>query len=415
MANGCCSHPTLSGHWNLHAYDESGVYCLLPDDAEYAGPAWQFAASYFVPVGPSHVVARRVEDARSTLVVIDVDRGLASPLHDGCCSYAALTRTPAGVAYVAGYPDQPGRVEELKLDTRTTVNVAMPDAHRIGSDVISVAETITFPSTDDETGMAGEAHAYFYPPRNGASRRPAGRAPAPFDHHPRWPDVECQPGAQLERPVLHLARLGRRRRQLRRQHGLRARLPDAFERPLGAARCRRLRRLRPPPGRRRSVDPARVAIRGGSAGGYTTLAALAFTDVFRAGASHYGVGDLVALDRDTHKFESRYLGTLVGDADAMRARSPVNHVDRLNCPVIFFQGTEDRIVPPNQAEAMRDVLVGKGIPVAYEVFEGEGHGFRRAENRRRVIEAEYAFFARVFGIDAPGLVDVAIANANALA
>ena len=102
------------------------------------------------------------------------------------------------------------------------------------------------------------------------------------------------------------------------------------------------------------ADPARVAIRGGSAGGYTTLAALAFTDVFRAGASHYGVGDLTALDRDTHKFESRYLGTLVGDADALRERSPINHVDRLNCPVIFFQGTEDRIVPPNQAEAMRD-------------------------------------------------------------
>ena len=98
----------------------------------------------------------------------------------------------------------------------------------------------------------------------------------------------------------------------------------------------------------------------------------------------------------------------------MRERSPINHVDRLNCPVIFFQGTEDRIVPPNQAEAMRDALVSKGIPVAYEIFDREGHGFRRAENRRRVIEAEYAFFARVFGIDAPGLADVAIANASAL-
>ena len=133
-----------SGYWNLHAYDQSGVYCVLGDAAEYAGPSWQFGASYFVPLGPSHVAARRVEDGQSALVVIDIDRGLASPLHDGCCSYAALTRSPAGLAFVAGYPDRPGRVEELKLDTRTTQTVAMPDGHRIPTDVISVAETITF-------------------------------------------------------------------------------------------------------------------------------------------------------------------------------------------------------------------------------------------------------------------------------
>ncbi|MCY3811899.1 MAG: prolyl oligopeptidase family serine peptidase [Gammaproteobacteria bacterium] len=400
----------LSGYWNLHAYDQSGVYCVLADDAEYAGPAWQFAASYFVPVGPGHVVARRVEDAQSTLVVIDVNRSLASPLHDGCCSYAALTRTPAGVAFVAGYPDQPGRVEELKLDSRTTLNVAMPDAHRIPMDVISVAETITFPSTDD----ASEAHAYFYPPRNGAHDGLAGELPPLLITTHGGPTSSASP--DLNWNVQYYTSRGWAVADV--NYGgstgygrdYRMRLNGRWGQ-LDIADCVACVRHLVAAGR---VDPARVAIRGGSAGGYTTLAALAFTDVFRAGASHYGVGDLVALDRDTHKFESRYLGTLIGDADALRDRSPVNHVDRLNCPVIFFQGTEDRIVPPNQAEAMRDVLVGKGIPVAYEVFDGEGHGFRRAENRRRVIEAEYAFFARVFAIDAPGLVDVAIANTSAL-
>ena len=403
-----------SGFWNLHAYDESGVYCVLADDAEYAGPAWQFAASYFVPVGPSHVVARRVEDARSTLVVIDVDQGLASPLHDGCCSYAALTRTPVGVAFVAGYVDQPGRVEELKLDTRTSATVAMPDAHRIASDVISVAETITFPSTDDESRTGGEAHAYFYPPCNGAHEGLPGELPPLLITTHGGPTSSASP--DLSWNVQYYTSRGWAVADVNYGgstgygRAYRMRLNGRWGQ-LDIADCVACVRHLVAAGR---VDPARVAIRGGSAGGYTTLAALAFTDVFRAGASHYGVGDLVALDRDTHKFESRYLGTLVGDADALRARSPVNHVDRLNCPVIFFQGAEDRIVPPNQAEAMRDVLVGKGIPVAYEIFDGEGHGFRRAENRRRVIEAEYAFFARVFGFDAPGLVDVDIANPSAL-
>ena len=148
------------------------------------------------------------------------------------------------------------------------------------------------------------------------------------------------------------------------------------------------------------VDPMRVAIRGGSAGGYTTLAALAFSDAFRAGASHYGIGDLRTLDEDTHKFESRYIGTLIGADDAIDERSPINHVERLNCPVIFFQGADDKVVPPSQSEAMRDALLAKGVEVEYHLFEGEGHGFRRAENVRRAIEAEHAFFARVFGLAA---------------
>lgn len=401
-----------SGYWNLHAYDSSGVYRVLADDAEYAGPAWQFAASYFVPVGPRHVVARRVENGQSALVVIDVDQGLSSPLHDGCCSYAALTRTPAGVAFVAGYPDQPGRVEELKLDSRTTVAVAKPDALRIPNDVISVAETIGFPSTDD--GQDGEAHAYFYPPRNGAHNGLPGELPPLLITTHGGPTSSASP--DLDWNVQYYTSRGWAVADV--NYGgstgygrdYRTRLYGRWGQ-LDIQDCVACVRHLVATGR---ADPARVAIRGGSAGGYTTLAALAFTDVFRAGASHYGVGDLVALDQDTHKFESRYLGTLVGDTDALRARSPVNHVDRLNCPVIFFQGTEDRIVPPNQAEAMRDVLVTKGIPVAYEIFDGEGHGFRRAENRRRALEAEYAFFARVFGIDAHGLADVAIANASAL-
>ena len=153
------------------------------------------------------------------------------------------------------------------------------------------------------------------------------------------------------------------------------------------------------------VDADRLAISGGSAGGYTTLCALTFHDLFSAGASLYGIGDLEALARDTHKFESRYTDWLVGPLPAEHeryvARSPVHHHERLRCPVIFFQGLEDRVVPPNQAEAMVAVLARRGIPHAYVAFEGEQHGFRRAENIRTALDGELYFYSRIFGFEAP--------------
>ena len=393
-----------NGHWNLHAYDASGVYCLLAEAAEYAGPAWQFAASTYVPAGPAHVVARRVEDATPSLVVVDIDQGLASPLHHGYCAYGALARTEQGVAFLAGSPDRPGQIVELALDTRNTTVVAAPDAISVADDVISVPEPFTFASGDHD------AHANFYPPRNADRQGLAGESPPLLLTTHGGPtssaSAELSWGIQFYTSrgwavvdVNYSGSTGYGR-------AYRTRLNGTWG-ELDVADCVACVRHLVAAGR---VDSTRVAIRGGSAGGYTTLAALTLSDVFKAGASHYGIGDLVALDRDTHKFESRYLRTLVGDVEALRERSPINHVDRLNCPVIFFQGGEDRIVPPNQAETMRDALGRKGIPVAYLLFEGEGHGFRRAENIRRAIEAEYAFFARVFGIDATGLVDVSIDN-----
>ena len=396
-----------SGYWNLHAYDQSGVYCVLADAAEYAGPAWQFAASYYVPVGPNHVVARRIENAAAALVVIDLEQGLASPLDGACTAYGWLARTETGVAYVAGFPDRPSRIQVQRLDSHEAVTVAAPDPHSIPSEVISAPEAISFPTQSDADG-AELAHAYYYPPRNGANGGLPGELPPLLVTTHGGPTASA--GPELNWNVQYYTSrgwavadvnytgstgYGRGYRQC-----LNGRWGEA-----DVADCVACVRHLVASGR---ADPARVAIRGGSAGGYTTLAALTFADVFRAGASHYGIGDLCALDQDTHKFESRYLGTLVGDEDAMRARSPINHVDGLSCPVIFFQGMEDRVVPPNQSQKMRDALMRKGIPVAYEAFEGESHGFRRAENRRRAIEAEYAFFARIFGIAAAGLAEVEI-------
>jgi len=151
------------------------------------------------------------------------------------------------------------------------------------------------------------------------------------------------------------------------------------------------------------VDGNRLMITGGSAGGYTTLCALTFRDTFKAGASHYGVSDAEALAKETHKFESRYLDGLFGPypekQDIYFQRSPINFTDRLSCPAIFFQGTEDKVVPRNQAEVMVQALRTKGIPVAYIPFEGEQHGFRQAKTIKRALDGELYFYSRVFGFE----------------
>jgi dipeptidyl aminopeptidase/acylaminoacyl peptidase len=154
---------------------------------------------------------------------------------------------------------------------------------------------------------------------------------------------------------------------------------------------------------RGDVDPQRLAIRGGSAGGFTTLAALVFTDVFKAGANYFGVSDFTPFVEDTHKFESRYLDTLVGPyperKDLYHERSPANFVERISVPVITFQGTEDAIVPPSQSERIVDALRANKIPCAYVTYEGEQHGFRKAENMIHSLQSELYFYGRVFGFD----------------
>ena len=154
---------------------------------------------------------------------------------------------------------------------------------------------------------------------------------------------------------------------------------------------------------RGDVDKNRLMITGGSAGGYTTLCALTFRKVFKAGASHYGIGDLETFAGDTHKFESRYLDNLIGPypekRDLYRERSAINYTDQLECPMILFQGSEDKIVPPNQSQKMYEAVKAKGLPVAYLEFEGEQHGFRKAENIKRALDGELYFYAQVFGFE----------------
>ncbi len=383
-----------SGYWNLFAWDETGIAHILNDDAEYAGPAWSLGSHWYVVAAPGLLVARRVEDGRQGLVIVDRERGFASPVDTPYDSFGSLARVEGGIACIGGRANAPSELGIVDIATGEVAVIAGGGSLPVAQEVVSVAEHITFPTT------LGDCHAWFHPPRNGSLQGMPGERPPLLVITHGGPTGSASPDLSW-RTQYYTSRgwavanvdyggstgYGRAYRQ---------RLEGGWG-VVDVDDCVACVRHLAAHGR---IDPARAAIRGGSAGGYTTLAALAFAAAFRAGASHYGIGDLKALASDTHKFESRYVDRLVAAEDIER-RSPIHHADRIDCPVIFFQGAEDRIVPPNQAENMRAALAERGVPVACLLFEGEGHGFRRAENIRAAIATEYAFLARVFGFAPP--------------
>ena len=381
-----------NGYWNLYSYDSSGIYCVNEDTAEYGAAQWAFGMRTYIPISERLVVANRIDNGVAALVFVDIDNGMVTPLENRFSSYACLNRTAMGIAFVAGKPDDLQTVVRMDLSNAEVTRIATQGTLDIDPDYFSVPEQIVYDNAD---GL--ETFAYFYPPRHPSAVGPVIQKPpllvlshgGPTGHAGRdlnfriqyytsrgWAVVDVDYGGSTG-----YGRAYRQRLDDRWGIGDVADCVAAVNYLISTDR----------------IDPLRVAIRGGSAGGYTTLRALVTSPVFKVGASHYGIGDLKALARDTHKFESRYLDSLVGDA--FEERSPLHEAERFNCPVAFFQGAEDRVVPPNQAEAMVEALRDKGIAVMYMKFEGEGHGFRNGTNIEKVIEAEYAFFSRVFGIE----------------
>ena len=301
---------------------------------------------------------------------------------------------------LAGTPTSPECVVRLSLDGGGAVGQASVLACS-ADDVpapafVSVPRAITFPSEDGRI-----AHGFHYPPHNEGFVAPAGErpplivishgGPTSFTHTSlRLPIQYWTSRGFAVLDVNYGGSTGYGRAYRERLSG-RWGIVDVEDCVAGARHL----------AAQGLVDAERMAIRGGSAGGFTTLCALAFHDVFKAGASYYGVSDLRALDADTHKFESRYNTDLLGPLEGREAlyaqRSPVHHAHRLSCPVIFFQGLDDKVVLPAQSEVMVAALRERGILVEYHAFEGEGHGFRRKESLQKAMEAELAFYAKVFG------------------
>jgi dipeptidyl aminopeptidase/acylaminoacyl peptidase len=327
---------------------------------------------------------------------LNTETGKLTPLDLPYSAITGVQANAARAAFLAGSPTQEPAVVELNLRTKRLRTLRESRKAALDPAYISIPRAIEFPTEDGLT-----AHGFYYPPHNPGYRASAGEKPPllVMSHggptsavnntlNPRYQYWTSRGFAVLDVNYGGSSGYGRAYRQrLAGRWGI-VDVDDC----VNGARYLAERGL---------ADPQRLAIRGGSAGGYTTLAALAFRDAFAAGASHFGVSDLAALARETHKFESRYLDGLIGPyparKDLYRERSPIHHVNRIAAPMILFQGLEDRVVPPSQAELMVAALTKKGLPVAYLAFEGEGHGFRRAETIIRAHEAELYFYSRIFG------------------
>ncbi|HEX3884290.1 MAG TPA: prolyl oligopeptidase family serine peptidase [Stellaceae bacterium] len=385
-----------SGWWNLYRWD-GAARALCPRETEFCGAQWVFGQASYAFLGPATIVCAYGEDTGSALARLDIATGKLTPLSLPYTEFGSIHVAAGRIVCGAGRVNGPGAI--VAIDPETGACETLKESSTVAADpdlqrCFSVARHIEFPTGDGET-----AHANFYPPANPDFAAPAGEAPPLV--------VKCHGGptssasSTLSLGIQYWTSRGIAvvdvdyRGSTGYGRAYRDRLEGAWgvadvEDCVAAARHAAAAGL---------ADPERAVITGGSAGGYTVLAALAGSDTFRGGASYYGVSDVAALARDTHKFESRYLDWLIGPYPAeealYRERSPLTRADKITRPVIFFQGADDKIVPPNQTEMMVDALRRRGIPTGYLLFAGEGHGFRRAENVKRALDAELYFYAEL--------------------
>jgi acetyl esterase/lipase len=387
-----------TGWWNLYRLRGGAVEHLVAMHAEFGRPQWVFGMSMYAVVSDSELVCAYIRDGRCHMARLDLDALTLRDIPVTQTEFSGLRSGEGFVIYGGGSPTESSCLYRLDLATEEAAVVKASRSDTPPPGMVSVPEALRFPTENDK-----EAHAFFYAPTNAQVEGPGDASPPliVFSHggptgatsdvySPAMQYWTTRGYAVLDVNYGGSTGYGREyRNRLRDAWGI-VDVDDCINAALHVASLGR-------------ADADRLIIRGGSAGGYTTLAALTFRDVFRVGCSRYGISDLEALAADTHKFEARYLDRLVGPypeaKDVYVERSPIHSADRLSCPVLFLQGSEDKVVLPNQAEGMVDVLREKGIPVAYVLFEGEGHGFRTAANIARALDVEQYFYARVLGID----------------
>jgi dipeptidyl aminopeptidase/acylaminoacyl peptidase len=382
--------------WHLYRWHDGGVEPLCQMEAEFGRAQWLFGMSTYAFESVNRIICTYNERGIWHLGILNTTTGEFEQIETPYSEISFLRCGSGCAVFYAGSPTAPESVVRLDFGTRRMEVLRHSSNVVIDAGYLSLPQAIEFPT---EHGLT--AHAFFYPPQNRDYTPPSSENPplivvshgGPTGATSTAFDLAIQYLTSRGIAVLDVnyggsTGYGRAYRQrLNGQWGT-VDVDDC----VNGARYLVARGV---------VDEDRTAIRGGSAGGYTTLCALTFCDFFKAGASYYGVSDLEALVQDTHKFESRYLDNLIGpypeQCDLYRECSPIHFTNLLSCPLIFFHGLEDKVVPPNQAELMVEALRTQGLPVAYIPFEGEQHGFRRAENIKRALEAELYFYAKVFG------------------
>jgi dipeptidyl aminopeptidase/acylaminoacyl peptidase len=386
-----------SGFWNLYGWRQSKVQAIWPRAAEFASPLWQLGQANYALLGDGRALVRYGERGLDHLALIDLRHGTGRTIDLPYVEYSQLTRVDAQhVALIAESGRAPESILQINVETLQCQTLRQAGTGLLEPAAVSVAMPIEFPSTNGRI-----AHAFYYAPSNPAFRGPPDELPPLLTLVHGGPTGQASPAysaalqywtsrgfAVVDVNYGGSSGFGRAYRRALEGHWGIVDVEDVI------AAARYLSRI----GR---VDPLRTAIRGGSAGGYTVLLALSTSDVFRTGADYYGVSDMAALARDTHKFESRYLDSLIGALPGAQAiydsRSPLRHLDGFKAPLIVFQGTDDRVVPPNQSELIVQALRARRVPVAYILFAGEGHGFRKPANIIRCLQSELSFYGQVFG------------------
>ncbi|MBW4466696.1 MAG: S9 family peptidase [Pegethrix bostrychoides GSE-TBD4-15B] len=398
--------------WNLYRWSaEAGqIEPLCPKAAEFGLPLWVFDMTTYGFESAHSLICTYVEAGVQHLARLNTTTLELAEIATPFSAISGLKVAAGRAVFIGGMPTSPSALVRLDLQTGEIETLRYSSRLEIDPGYISAPAAIEFPTAD---GLM--AYGFYYAPQNQDYSAPESETPPLLVKSHGGPtaatSASFNPSIQYwtSRGIAILdvnyggsTGYGRDyRERLKGRWGI-VDVDDC----VNGAKYLVAQGL---------ADPDRLCIDGGSAGGYTTLAALTFRDTFKAGASYYGVSDLEALARDTHKFESRYLDGLIGkypEAQAIyQQRSPIAAASQLDCPLIFFQGDEDKIVPPNQAEMMVDILRQKGLPVAYILFEGEQHGFRKAENIKRALDSELYFYARVFGFElADALPPVVIEN-----
>ena len=394
-----------TGWWNLYAYSvaTAATRPLCPMTAEFGMPQWNLGMSTYAFAGAPRIICTYTKAGLGQLATLDMTTGTLRAIETGFTEFGSVRAHDNRVVFRGGAPDRPTSIVTLDLQSgqyrilKQSTDLLDDTELRIASYLTKV-EPVEFPTTGSKT-----AFGLFYPPHNSDYIGDANERPpllvkchgGPTSSASSTLNLGTQFWTSRGIAVLDVNYGGSTGfgREYRERLKLNWGVVDVDDCVNGAKFL----------AERGLVDARRVVISGGSAGGYTTLAALAFRDFFQGGASYYGVSDAAALARDTHKFESRYLDWLIGpypqEEARYRERSPLYHADRLSKPVIFFQGAEDAVVPPSQTEGMVEALRRNGNAVGYFLFSGEQHGFRQAANIKRCLDAEITFYAvQVFRI-----------------
>lgn len=392
------------GWWNLHRYQKGQVECVLKKEAEFGLALWVFGMSTYAIHSDSILYCTYCVNGIWSLGRLNIDAQTLTEIPTEFTDIHSLSCYGDTLVFLGCAPSEPNGFYAFDSESERIRLLK-----RAGKMDLDTADLSTPKAVEYPTGNGSTAHAFYYPPQNKNYTGLPGELPplrviihgGPTGLATSSFSLSIQYWTSRGFAVMDVNHRGSTgygrayRTQLNGNWGVMDR-----EDCLNGAQYLVSEKL---------ADPKRLTIRGGSAGGYSVLSALTFGDVFSAGASYYGICDLEALVSDTHKFEARYMDSLVGPhpekKEVYQARSPIHHTDQLSCPVIILQGLEDKIVPPNQSEMMVNALKAKGIPVAYLTFEGEQHGFRNAKNIKRSLEGELSFYAQLFGFDPAETID----------